>query len=139
MANFNGTTLTAGKSGELGSQNVCTGKFTIATALANTDTITFPVDLLPIKGKIIGGRIYGAAIDSHGSPTATFTLGTAADPDGFVTTRSGATGLTAGWDFNGDLKGTVVSQTAIILTVTAAVATGATSGTLFVDVIVEGV
>lgn len=149
MANFNGTVVIAGKGGELEARSTAVGKRTFAAGIANTDTITITGagGLFPAtrKIKILGGRVWGIEVDTNASPTGTFTVGTAADPDGFLKTKGLGVGLQnslAGqlfYEFDGDLIGTEISATDLIATITAAVATSATSGDLWFEVDFENV
>lgn len=149
MANFNGTVVIPGKGGELEARSSGVGKRTFAAGIANTDTITITGagGLFPRNRKIriLGGRVWGIEVDTNATPTGLFTIGTAADADGFLTSKGLAVGLQnslAGqlnYVFDGELIGTTIDPTDLILTVTAAVATSATSGDLWFQVDYENV
>lgn len=146
MAAYTGTIDIAGKNGELGQQNFCRGKYALAGALANTDTITF-TNLLPLAGgKIVGFRFYSPELDTNATPTMTFTIGNSDDADGYLKTVNGglpaqlpANGSQLNYCGNGDLITTTVTNRTVVLTVTGVVATGETAGNLYVEIILEGV
>jgi hypothetical protein len=146
MVAYTGTIDIAGKNGEIGSQNFCRGKYALAGALANTDTITWP-NLLPLAGgKIVGFRFYSLELDTNATPTMTFTVGNSDDADGYLETVNGglpatlpANGSQLSYAGNGALIATTVTNRNVVLTVTGVVATGVAAGNLFVEIILEGV
>lgn len=148
MANYTGTVLVKGRAGDLGQQMQALGEFDLAdggAGLADTDTITWTGLLQGSNTKIVGFKFYGVEIDTNATPTATFTIGDGTDADGYLTTKGGAVGLqnSLGGQLvyfgDGALIGTEVSGKDVVLTVTEAVATTATTGKIYVSPIVEGV
>lgn len=144
MTALTGTVVYAAKNGESGQQYAGLGKYTLGGALANADTITW-TNLLPKgKFKVLGFKFWGPEIDTNATPTATFTIGDGTDADGYLTTKGGAVGLQnsladqLSYEGDGALIGTTQEGRNVVLTVTAAVATGATSGTIWVQPIIEG-
>lgn len=145
MADLTGTVTIPAKNGGLGDQHTVRGEYTLAAALEDEDTITWSGILGKNDKKIVSFRIFGVEIDTDATPTATFTVGTEDDADGLLLTKGGAVGLQnslAGqlvYFGDGALVDATVDDEDIILTVTAAVGTGATSGTIFVEAVLEGV
>ncbi len=145
MTAYTGTITVAGKNGEVGQQFNAVGKYTFGTEVEDTDTITW-TNLLPNNSsKVVGFKVYGTELDTNATPTATFTIGDGTDPDGYLTTKGGAVGLQnslAGqliYFGDGALMFTDVSSRDVVLTMTAATATGASSGTIYVEVLIEGI
>lgn len=143
MAAYTGTNVKKGKNGELGQEYTATGYYDLTTGLANADTITFS-GLLPIGGyRAVKGKVWGVEIDTNATPTGTFVVGTATDDDGFLTTKGAAVGLQNSlggqlcYIFDGAQIGTVITDTDLIVKMNAAVATGATSGRLWVELVCE--
>ena len=145
MAALTGTNAIAGKNGEVGMQFTATGTYTLAAALANGDTITWS-NLLPLGGaKIVAVRFFAPELDTNATPTMKWTLGNSDDADGFIIEQGGAVGLSnslptmivAGG--TGALMDTTVTNRNVVFTVTAAVATGATTGTIRVEFLLEGI
>lgn len=149
MAALTGTVQVAGKSGSVGRQFVAKGSYTLGGALANADTITW-TNLLPDPNtcKVVSGRIYGPELDTNATPTMLFTIGDGTDADGYLLSKGGAVTLSNSlanqlmYEFDGAIicaaAGTAESRN-VVLTVTAAVATGATSGTIWIELLLEGV
>lgn len=140
MASYDGTITISGKAGEIGTQSKARGEFALPGALADTDTITWS-NLLPKGGaKVIDVQVFGVEVDTNATPTLTYTVGDGTDADGYITTKTGAAGASGQHFAKGDgaLVDTDVTGRDVVLTVTADPATGATSGTLFVEVTVEG-
>lgn len=145
MAAKTGTVVVAGKRGEVGQQYTARGKIALDAALATTNTYTIS-NLLPKGGaKVIAFRFYGVEVDTNATPTCTVSIGNSDDPDGFLKTKGGAVGLQnslAGqltYFGDGDLIGTTVTNRDLTMTVVANPATGATSGDLFYELVLEGV
>lgn len=143
MAALVGTVKEAGRSGEIGGQRFFLGEYDLAAALVNADTITWS-NILPSSGtfKVLDFKIVAPELDTNATPTMLFVVGDGTDNDAFLTSKGGAVGLQnslAGQlSYFGDgaaigaAAGTVVGRD-IVLTVTAAVATGATSGKIRVS------
>lgn len=133
MAAYTGTVPIKPKGGELGALQYAQGKFTVTVALADEDTITI-ADVLPQQGaEVVDIALTAAELDTDGSPTMTFTVGDGTDADGYFTSTSGGAAI-SNVKGRGALVGTKVTSRDIVLTVTAAVATGATSGDIYFDV-----
>ena len=145
MTAYTGTIVSEGRGGELGQQFSAIGKYALTGALVNGDTITWS-NLLPKNTvKVIAFRFWSVELDTGGTPTTLFTIGDGTDPDGYLTSKGGAVTLSnslAGQlSYFGDgalIGADDAASRDVVLTVTAAVATGATSGTLWVEVLLEG-
>lgn len=146
MAALTGTVTLAGKNGEIGQQYLARGSYTFGAEIEDTDTITWS-NILPAGGaKVVGFRVYGQEIDTNATPTATFIVGNTDDTDGYLKTKGGAVGLQnslAGQLFyagDGDLitSGSIITNRNVVLTMTAATATGASSGTIYIELVLEG-
>lgn len=146
MTAYTGTILKAATGGELGRQYKVTGYYTFGAEVETTDTITW-ADIIPASGaRVIGGKVWGVELDSNATPTATFIIGDGSDTDGYLNTKGGAVGLQnslAGqlaYFFDGALLGTTVTtNNDVVLTMTAATATGASSGTIWIELDLEAV
>lgn len=145
MAAYTGTVTQRGKGGDLGDLFIAKGEYTFGTEIEDTDTITWS-NILPQGGaKVHSFRIYGVELDSNATPTATFVVGDGTDADGYLTTKGGAVGLQnslAGqlvYFGDGALLDTNVTSTDIVLTMTAATATGASTGTIYIEVLGESI
>lgn len=140
-----GTTVIKGRSGERGTQYAALLKYTLLAALVNGDTITWSNCLPNGKFKVVGFRIWGVELDTNASPTMLFTVGDGVDADGYKLSAGGGVGLQnslAGqlvYLGDGALIGTTDAANDVVLTVTAAVATGATSGDIWIELVIEGV
>lgn len=131
-----------------------------AAGLVNADTITAS-DLLPAGGvKVLSVMVVGAEADTNASPTATFRLGDSlTDSDAaarYITGASMGTNIASGqfmqvqnvvptlvdgvqtkgvgYVYNTNENDTNVGEIDLVLAVTAAVATAATSGVLYLYV-----
>lgn len=145
MTAFTGTNVLTGKGGELGALSIARGSYTFGTEVENADTITW-TNILPAQGaKVVGFKVFGTELDTNATPTATFTIGDGTDADGYLTTKGGAVGLQnslAGqlfYEGDGALVGTKVTGRNVVLTMTAATATGASTGTIYVELLLEAV
>jgi len=143
-----GTVTKAATSGTRGVQNTGVLKYTLLGALVNGDTITWS-NAIPSKAqaKVIAVEFVAPELDTNATPTATATIGDGTDADGYLTTfnlglpaqlpANGAQLLALG---NGAIIGTATQAGRdVVFTVTAAVATGATSGDIWVFITVEGI
>lgn len=143
------TALTAtvdlpGKGGDISEQKLASGYYDLLGALVNGDTITFP-NILPYGGaKVVNVKAVSPELDSNATPTATATIGNSDDPDGYVKTRGLAVTLSNSLatdlvleSSDGALINTAVTNRDIVLTVTAAVATGATSGRIRLSALLQ--
>lgn len=146
MTAYSGTINTAGRLGEIGRQTIASGSYALTGALVNADTVTWDNVFPNGKFKVISFRYWSPELDTNASPTMTFTIGDETDPDGYLTTINGglpATAPTNGSQLNymgnGALLNTTTAGRDVVFTVTAAVATGASSGTLFWEAVIEGV
>jgi len=150
MTAFTALTINPAKIGEVGEIVVGTGTFTLTGALANTDTITFTGIVSPGNFRVIGFDIWSNEIDTDATPTGTWTVGNATDPDGYLTTQNmglpaqlPANGSQLRYSGNGALIGTNIGTVStdgnVVVTVTAAVATSATTGAVNVRIWVQGV
>lgn len=128
-----GTVTIKPKGGELGALQYAQCKYTLTEALADEDTITF-TGALPTQGaEVVDIAMTAVEMDTDGSPTMTFTVGDGTDADGYFTSTSGGAAI-ANVKGRGALVGTEVTSSNIVMTVTAAVATGATSGDVYFDI-----
>lgn len=145
MTAYTGTVVIGAATGGLGDEHTVKGSYTFGAEIENADTITWTGILGKGDKEIVGFRVYGVELDSNATPTATFTVGTEDDADGLLTTKGGAVGLQnslAGqlsYFGDGALVGTTVDDEDIVLTMTAATATGASSGTIYVEAVLKGV
>lgn len=143
------THKTVGRAGERGQQFEALSSYALTGALVNADTITFS-NLLPDPNrfKVVDFEFWSPELDTNATPTTLFTIGDGTDADGYLTSKGGAVTLSnslAGQLFYkgdgaiiGAAAGTAASRD-VVLTVTAAVATGATSGNLWVKVVCEAI
>lgn len=147
MTAYTGTVTIPARAGERGQQHTGLLTYALTGALVNADTITWS-NAVPLgaQAKIVDLQFWSPELDTDATPTATFIIGDGTDTDGYLTTKGAAVGLQnslAGQLFykgDGAVIGTVTQASRnIVLTVNAAVATGATSGTLRIAVTVEGV
>ena len=158
MAARTGVVLKAARGGEIGYVDVGLGYFDLSTVtLANTDVITWS-KILPNGGcRVLAVHLSFREIDVHATaPTGIFTAGNTDDADGYITTGnlgiipaqapagSAETGLPL--QFHGDgalVAGSTgygkITNRDITMTVTAAIATVATSGLINLRVWTEGV
>lgn len=145
MTAYTGVILTKGRSGELGGQYLARGKFDLTAALANGDTITW-TGIKPQGTLTRSFEIYGPELDTSATPTGGMSVGDAAttvgggDPDGYLTTK----GMEAAGDqlyYKGDgaLIGNDSDSTNVVVVVNDTVASGASVGSIYIDVIYEGV
>jgi hypothetical protein len=132
MTAFNGVVAIKPRGGEIGQLQFATSSFTLTGGLANTDTITIDLALPEGGAEVLSMTLDAPELDSHGSPTMTFTVGDGHDADGYFTTTSGGA-IISNLKGRGALIGTRVTSRKIVLTVTAAVATAVTSGTIYFD------
>ena len=150
MTAYTGTITREGRAGERGMQFIALGKYALTGALVNADTITWS-NLLPDPNrfKVIGFRFWSPELDTDATPTATIIVGDGTDTDAYLTTSN--VGLPAqapanGYQINlsgngaaiGAAAGTAVSRN-VVLTVNGVVATGATTGTLWVEFVCEAI
>lgn len=147
MTAYTGTVTIPARAGERGIQTTGMGSYALTGALVNADTITW-TDAVPLgtQAKIVGFRFFSVELDTNASPTMLFKVGDGTDDDGYLTSKGGGVGLQnslAGqlaYFGDGAIIGTATQAGRnIVLTVSAAVATGATSGTLYYEVTVEGI
>jgi len=145
MTAYTGTVLIGAANGGLGEEHTVLGSYTFGAEVENTDTITWTGILGSNEKRIVGFRVFGTELDTNATPTATFIVGTEDDDNGLLTTKGGAVGLQnslAGqlsYFGDGALIGTITNDGNIVLTVTAATATGASSGTIYVEATLKGV
>ena len=139
MTAYTGTNhITAGR--VLGQELTLKGYYDLTGALVNADTITWS-GIIPKGVKVVALRFFSPEMDTDASPTMTFIIGNTDDTDGFLKTASGAFNQATSqisYEGNGDLIGTTITNQDIVFTVNAAVATGATSGRLWVEAVVRG-
>lgn len=145
MTAYTGTVTIAPTNGGLGDDHIVRGEYTFGAEIEDTDTITWTGILGKNDKKVVSFRVFGQELDTNATPTATFTVGTEDDADGLLTTKGGAVGLQnslAGqllYFGDGALVDTITDDEDIVLTMTAATATGASSGTIFVEAVLRGV
>lgn len=150
MTALTGTINTAGKGGELGQQYTCVGTYALAGALVAADTITW-TNLLPKgKFKIVSGRVIAPELDTNASPTGTIKIGDGTTVDAYLTetniglpAQAPANGYPLNIGLNGASIGTTFGSTTslrnVVLTVVGTMATSATTGTIRVEFVIEGV
>lgn len=122
----------------LGEVMTMIGEFDLADGapgLANGDTITWP-DFFPDGFTVtpVLVHFYSVEVDTDASATGTATIGNADDADGYIATFAlfgSATPQLYRWS-DGALIGTAIDANDLVLTVTAAIATTATTGKIFV-------
>lgn len=148
MANFTGTVTkfaAAGDRGELGA-GICS--YTLTGAIANGDTITWTNAVPSAKqARIIDMIVSAPELDTSGSPTGTATVGDGTDADGYNITfnlgkpvQAPANGEQIVNHGTGALIGTANHSSGnIVLTVTGVMATSATTGTIIIRPLVEGI
>ena len=138
-----GTVVTPGVNGEVGEVVTAMGTYDLAGALVNADTITWP-GLLPKNGdyQIQSMRFWAPELDTNATPTGTIIIGDGTDTDAYLTTINiglpavaPANGSQLNYNGNGASIRTNITTPVpdVVLTVTGVVATGATSGTIFVE------
>lgn len=123
---------------DAGQQYTSVGTYALAGALVAADTITWD-NLIPKGAQVLDVSWVSPELDTNASPTATISVGDGTDADGFMLAFSvgiAAASLTyVATGGNGATIGsTYSSATDVVATVASAVATGATSGTIFVKV-----
>jgi hypothetical protein len=109
------------------------GEYTISAALVINDIVN--LFYLPPRARIIGGFIKSADLDSNVSPAVTLDVGDAGDPDRYfaASTVGQAGGVDATMAATGvDYLNT--ARTLVYLTVHAAPATSASTGTIVVSI-----
>lgn len=107
------------------------GQFALTAALAAADTIQL-FDLPP-RARVLGGFIKSDDVDTNGTPTITYNVGTAATPALFF--AASVAGQAGTVDRNLAVAGTdfvTTGKTRVLLTVAAGPATGTTTGTIVV-------
>ena len=133
MAAITGTLVESPNLGLPGRREPVLAKFTFAAALATTDTYSIS-DLFPKPVKIHSVRVIGDIMDTNATPTLDIAIGNSDDADGFlkdiVITQTGQTNIVG---FDGALIKSVISNPDITMTVNADPATGATSGTWYLE------
>lgn len=141
MTALTGTVVRAAKNGGLGEEHTGKGSYTLGGAIASGDTITFSGILGKGEKRIIGFRYYGIELDTNASPTATLIAGSEGDDNGFLTSKTAGGAIIGQLIFFGDgaLIDTITDDENVILTVGGTVATAASDGTLYVEVVTEGV
>lgn len=145
MTAYTGSIVIKPANGGLGDEHTVKGSYTLGAEIEDTDTITWTGILGKGDKQIVAFRVYGVELDTNATPTATFVVGTEDDDNGLLTTKGGAVGLQnslAGqlsYFGDGDLVGTITNDENIILKMTAATATGASSGKIFVEAVLKGV
>lgn len=148
MTAYTGTVVIAARAGERGGQHTGYLEYDLGgVALANTDTITW-TNAVPLKAqaKVVGLDYASPELDTNATPTMLFTIGDGTDADGYLASKGGAVTLSNSLAnqliFKGDgaIIGTATQAGRnIVLTVTAAVATGATTGKIRLWPTVEGI
>ena len=139
MAAITGTVTAVGKNGEKGMLYFARGVFTFSAALVTTDTYNIS-NLLPRGGaRIVAGRIVGSKMDTNATPQLAFRIGNSDDDDGYLTQQTQGTGTQTGFSFDGALVNQVVTNRNLSMTVNTNPATGATSGTFNIELLLEAV
>ena len=136
MADYTGENLVDGRY-SAGATYKVVGKYTLGTAIAQNDTITW-TNILPDGGvEVQDVKFYGVELDTNATPTGTVDLGDGTDVDGFI--DGGSVGLAAAGatqvSINGDgakMGTTYTDATSIVATFPTAFATAASSGDVFV-------
>jgi hypothetical protein len=125
-------------------------EYTLTGALANADTITTPSNAFPDNGiRIMGVLVTHPELDTNTTPTGTYNVGDSGDADRFIASAPlGVAGVTTtGFILNNPINvaqslsnGVVATGSGylygsgtnpqLVLTVNAAVATGASSGVI---------
>ena len=147
MTAYTGTIVNAGRSGERGAQYVATGTYALTGALVENDTITWSNFFPPGKFKLVDFVFWAPELDTNASPTGTAIIGDGTDTDAYLTTKNigkpaqlPANGSQLVYRGDGASIGTSFTGLRdVVLTVNAAVATGATSGTLRIMAVIEGI
>ena len=129
---------------QLGEQRWVRGVITLDAAFATTNTYTI-ANLFPSGGcKVLALRHASIEADTHATPTLVYEIGNSDDANGFKTSFTSAIGLQNSLASqavaigDGALIGTAITNRDLTLTVTADPATGATSGDLIFEVLIEG-
>lgn len=148
MTAYVGTVVVPAVGGAKGqvSEGLC--QYALTGALVNGDTITWTNAIPNAKAaQVIGMEFWSPELDTNASPTATATIGDGTDADGYNTTFNLGLPVVApanGTQIRDSGLGAIIGTSTqagrnIVFTVTAAVATGATSGTLNIRPIVVGI
>ena len=139
-----GTVTIPGKGGLVGVQHTALLEYTLTGALVNADTITWS-NVIPNGGAtVVDVQLATPELDTNATPTMLFEVGNSDDRDGYILSHGGALTLSNSLADQmsaigtGALIGTKVTNRDIVLTVTAAVATGATSGRILLKVLLQG-
>lgn len=140
MTALTGTVITPAVVGGLGDEHTAKGKYTLGGAIASADTITFTGLLGKGKKEIVGFKYFGIELDTNASPTGTIIVGTESDDNGLLTSKvAGNANAQLIYLGDGALVDTITDDENLIITVGGTVATAASSGTLYVEVVVRGV
>lgn len=140
MTALTGSVTQKAKIGGLGDEHTAKGEYTLGGAIVSADTITFSGILGKGAKRIVGVRYFGAELDTHASPTGTIIIGTESDADGLLTSKvAGGAGAQLVYFGDGALVDTIVEDENVIITVGGTLATAASAGTLYVEIVVEGV
>lgn len=140
MTAYTGTIVIGPTNGGLGDDHTVRGSYTIGAGVVTGDTFTFTGLLGKGDKKIVGFRIFGAEFDTNASPTATIIVGSENDTNGLLESIvAGGAGAQLAYSGNGQLIGTITSDENVIVTLGGTVATAASSGTFFVELVLRGV
>lgn len=141
-----GTVTQVGLSGEKGNEYSALLTYALTGALVNGDTITWSNVLPSIKQcNVIWMDFQAPELDTNATPTMTFTIGDGTTANAYLTTKGGAVGLQNSLGgqlaYYGDGAGIGAAPATrnLVFTVTAAVATGATTGTISILLRLKGI
>lgn len=143
MANYVGTVTQQLVAGDRGQPAVGLGQYALTGALVNADTITFTGFFANQKPRILGGALYAPELDTNAAPTGSVIIGDGTTTNGYMTTSLvgrpvGENKLVLRCD--GTFVGTASAASKdLIVTVNGVMATSATTGTIFVEVVGVGV
>jgi len=140
MTAFTGTVVTQGRNGDAGQQFESILIYDLnSVALANTDTITW-TNAFPATGDwmVVDMEFIAPELDTNATPTGTFIIGDGTDTDAYLVTKGMGVALSnslpgqLSYFGDGASINTIIRNnlTNVVLTVNAAVATGATTGVI---------
>lgn len=142
---YTGTVSVKGKAGGNGEQRQAQGYYDLTGAIIINDTITLS-GIIPQGGAWVRDvELIAPELDTSASPAGTVIVGNSDDDDGFIKARGVAATLDNSLaedilikSSDGALINTFVTNPDIVIKFPAAPATSATTGTIYLKVLLEG-
>lgn len=146
MTALTGTVVDAGRTGERGTQFIAKGTYALGGALVAADTITWTNFFPNGKFKLVSLRFWAPELDTDATPTGTIRFGDGTTADAYLTTTN--IGLPAQAPANGaqiicmgngaSIGTSFTGLRNLVATIVGVMATSATTGTLHVEAVLEG-